>query len=91
MMNFAFLLMQKYIEEKLGSDEKLSWAQHHIKKGFAGSICFSSPYGSLISLYPFLPQMFQLWELRVVVTRDENVAEIFFNNALTLNRSPLCF
>ncbi|XP_056696274.1 glutathione S-transferase 1 isoform X2 [Spinacia oleracea] len=26
---------QKYIEEKLGSDERLSWAQHHIKKGFA--------------------------------------------------------
>lgn len=32
---FQNLAVVKYIEEKLGSDEKLSWAQHHIKKGFA--------------------------------------------------------
>ncbi|KNA16848.1 hypothetical protein SOVF_085240 [Spinacia oleracea] len=32
---FQNLAVVKYIEEKLGSDERLSWAQHHIKKGFA--------------------------------------------------------
>lgn len=29
--------LQKYIEEKLGPDEKLAWAKHHIEKGFAGN------------------------------------------------------
>nr|AAA72320.1 GST1 gene product [Dianthus caryophyllus] len=29
------LAVLNYIEEKLGSDEKLSWAKHHIKKGFS--------------------------------------------------------
>ncbi|KAL2939580.1 Glutathione S-transferase 2 [Bienertia sinuspersici] len=33
---FQNLAVAKYIEEKLGSGEKLSWTQHHIKKGFAG-------------------------------------------------------
>ncbi|XP_021759563.1 glutathione S-transferase 2-like [Chenopodium quinoa] len=32
---FQNLAVANYIEEKLGSDERLSWVQHHIKKGFA--------------------------------------------------------
>lgn len=32
---FQNLAVLNYIEEKLGSDEKLSWANHHIKKGFS--------------------------------------------------------
>ncbi|XP_074306546.1 glutathione S-transferase 2-like [Silene latifolia] len=31
---FQNLAVLNYIEEKLGSDEKFSWAQHHIRKGF---------------------------------------------------------
>ncbi|KAK9669761.1 hypothetical protein RND81_13G152900 [Saponaria officinalis] len=31
---FQNLAVLNIIEEKLGSDEKLAWAQHHIKKGF---------------------------------------------------------
>ncbi|KAJ9687777.1 hypothetical protein PVL29_016304 [Vitis rotundifolia] len=29
------LVEQKYIAEKVGSDEKLSWVKHHMEKGFA--------------------------------------------------------
>ncbi|KAL9241848.1 hypothetical protein vseg_015910 [Gypsophila vaccaria] len=31
---FQNLAVASYIEEKLGSDEKLSWVKHHIEKGF---------------------------------------------------------
>ncbi|KAH9604604.1 hypothetical protein KSS87_009776 [Heliosperma pusillum] len=30
---FQNLAVVNYIEEKLGADERLSWAQHHIRKG----------------------------------------------------------
>ena len=38
----AFPFKQKYIAEKVGSDEKLSWVKRHMEKGFTGR------YGILI-------------------------------------------
>jgi hypothetical protein len=40
--------LKKYIEGKAGPDEKLSWAQTVIKKGFTGEIkLISSPINCL--------------------------------------------
>lgn len=36
MFNLMLFLLQKYIAEEVGSDEKLSWVKHHMEKGFAG-------------------------------------------------------
>lgn len=33
--------LQKLIEEKVGPEERLSWAQHNIDKGFVGEFYFS--------------------------------------------------
>lgn len=32
---FQNLSVLKYVEDNFGSDEKLSWAQHHLKKGYS--------------------------------------------------------
>jgi hypothetical protein len=38
---FCFSHLQKYIEEKVGPNEQISWAEQHIEKGFAGKLSLS--------------------------------------------------